>query len=53
MIRHPLILAAAFAASLSLSACMHEPSTPDAAYAASGPGNIAAAVDRIIAGRAA
>jgi predicted methyltransferase len=44
MIRHPLILAAAFAASLSLSACMHEPSTPDAANAASGPGNIAAAV---------
>ena len=44
MIRHPLILAAAFAASLSLSACMHEPSAPDAANAASSPGNIAAAV---------
>jgi predicted methyltransferase len=44
MIRHPLILAAALAASLSLSACMHEPSAPGAASAASNPGYIAAAV---------
>ena len=41
MIRYPLILAAALAASLSLSACMHEPSAPSAA---SNPGYIAAAV---------
>ena len=38
MIRYPLILVASLAASLSLSACMHEPS------AASNPGYIAAAV---------
>jgi predicted methyltransferase len=31
MIRYPLILAASLAASLSLSACMHEPSSPGAA----------------------
>jgi predicted methyltransferase len=30
MIRYPLILAASLAASLSLSACMHEPSSPGA-----------------------
>jgi predicted methyltransferase len=44
MIRYPLILAASLAASLSLSACMHEPSAPSAPSAASNPGNIAAAV---------
>jgi predicted methyltransferase len=43
MFRYPLILAASLAA-LSLSACMHEPSTPSAPSAASNPGNIAAAV---------
>ena len=43
MIRYPLILAATLAASLSLSACMHEPSAPNAP-SASNPGNIAAAV---------
>jgi predicted methyltransferase len=41
MIRYPLILAATLAASLSLSACMHEPSAPSAA---GNPGSIAAAV---------
>ena len=41
MIRYPLILAATLAASLSLSACMHEPSAPSAS---SNPGYIAAAV---------
>ena len=41
MIRYPLILAASLAASLSLSACMHEPSAPSAA---GNPGYIAAAV---------
>lgn len=44
MIRYPLILAASLAASLSLSACTHEPSAPGAASAASNPGYIAAAV---------
>jgi predicted methyltransferase len=44
MIRYPLILAASLAASLSLSACMHEPSAPSAPSAASNPGYIAAAV---------
>jgi predicted methyltransferase len=44
MIRYPLILAAALAASLSLSACMHEPSSSSSPSAASNPGNIAAAV---------
>jgi predicted methyltransferase len=44
MIRYPLILAASLAASLSLSACMHEPSAPGAPSAASNPGYIAAAV---------
>jgi predicted methyltransferase len=44
MIRYPLILAASLAASLSLSACMHEPSAPGAAGAASNPGYLAAAV---------
>src|SRR3984957_2683108 len=32
MIRYPLILAASLAASLSLSACMHEPSAPSSGY---------------------
>lgn len=41
MIRYPLILAATLAASLSLSACMHEPSAP---AAAGNPGYIAAAI---------
>ena len=41
MNRNPLILAASLAATLSLSACMHEPSTPSAA---SNSGTIAAAV---------
>jgi predicted methyltransferase len=44
MIRFPTILAASLAASLLLSACMHEPSAPSAPTAASKPGNIAAAV---------
>jgi predicted methyltransferase len=44
MIRYPLILAASLAASLSLSACMNEPSAPSAPSKASNPGNIAAAV---------
>ena len=44
MIRYPMILAAALSASLSLSACMHEPSAPSAPGAASNPGYIAAAV---------
>jgi predicted methyltransferase len=44
MIRYPLIFAASLAASLSLSACMHEPSAPGAPSAASNPGYIAAAV---------
>jgi predicted methyltransferase len=47
MIRYPLILAAALAASLSLSACMHEPgaaSAPSAPSAATNPGYISAAV---------
>ncbi len=44
MIRYPLTLAATLAASLSLSACMHEPSAPGASSAASNPGYIAAAV---------
>ena len=44
MIRYPLILAASLAASLSLSACMHEPSAPGASGAASNPGYLAAAV---------
>jgi predicted methyltransferase len=44
MIRYPLILAASLAASLSLSACMHEPSASGAPGAASNPGYLAAAV---------
>ena len=44
MIRYPLILAATLAASLSLSACMHEPSAPSAPGAASNPGYMAAAI---------
>jgi predicted methyltransferase len=44
MIRYPQILAASLAASLSLSACMHEPSAPGAPTAAGNPGYIAAAV---------
>jgi predicted methyltransferase len=44
MNRNPLILAASLAASLSLSACMHEPSTPSAPSAAANPGYISAAV---------
>ena len=44
MIRYPQILAASLAALLSLSACMHEPSTPSAPTAAGNPGHIAAAV---------
>ncbi|MEO7207670.1 MAG: methyltransferase [Steroidobacteraceae bacterium] len=44
MIRYPLILAVSFAASLSLSGCMHEPTAPSAPGAASNPGYIAAAV---------
>jgi predicted methyltransferase len=44
MIRYPQILAASLAASLSLSACMHEPSAPGAPSAAGNPGYIAAAV---------
>jgi predicted methyltransferase len=44
MIRYPLIFAASLVASLSLSACMHEPSAPGAASAASNPSYIAAAV---------
>ena len=41
MIRYPLILAVSLATSLSLSACMNQPSAPSAA---SNPGHIAAAV---------
>lgn len=41
MIRYPLILAVSLATSLSLSACMNQPSAPSAA---SNPGPIAAAV---------
>jgi len=41
MIRNPVILAASLAAALSISACMHEPSAPNAA---SNPGYLAAAV---------
>jgi predicted methyltransferase len=44
MIRYPLILAASLVASLSLSACMHEPSAPAGSTAAGNPGYIAAAV---------
>jgi predicted methyltransferase len=44
MSRYPLILVAALAASLSLSACMHEPTASSAPSAASNPGHIAAAV---------
>ena len=44
MNRNPLILAASLAASLSLSACMHEPSTPSAPSAAANTGYISAAV---------
>ena len=46
MSRFPLILVASLATALSLSACMHEPSTSGAApSAASNPGYIEAAVD--------
>src|SRR5580693_5261068 len=45
MIRYPLILAASLAASLSLSACMHEPSAPGAPSAASNAGVAAAVAD--------
>jgi len=44
MSRYPLILVAALAASLSLSACMHEPTASSAPSAASNRGYIAAAV---------
>jgi predicted methyltransferase len=44
MIRYPQILAASLAASLSLSACMHEPGATSAPAAAGNPGYIAAAV---------
>ncbi len=44
MIRYPLILAAALAASLSLSGCMHETSTTGTPSAASNSGHIAAAI---------
>jgi predicted methyltransferase len=44
MIRYPQILAASLAASLSLSACMHEPGATSAPAAAANPGYIAAAI---------
>lgn len=44
MSRYPLILVAALAASLSLSACMHEPTASSAPRTASNPSYIAAAV---------
>ncbi len=44
MIRYPLILAASLAASLSLSACMHEPAASSAPTKAGNAGYIAAAV---------
>jgi predicted methyltransferase len=44
MIRNPLIFAVSLIASLTLSACMHEPSAPSAPSASSNSGAIAAAV---------
>lgn len=44
MSRYPLILAASLAASLSLCACTHEPSAPNASSTPGNRGNIAAAV---------
>ncbi len=44
MIRYATIFAASLAATLSLSACMHEPNAPGASSAAGNSGSIAAAV---------